>query len=693
MPLDKNASMTDSQDHSAEIPQEIQHLCEEIDLYNYRYHVLDDPSVPDAHYDALFKQLKQWEQQHPKLVSAQSPTQRVGAKPKDGFSQIVHEMSMLSLDNVFDGEELTQFATKINERLGLSAEKEIEYACEPKLDGIAVSLLYENGLLVRGATRGDGTVGEDITHNVRTISSIPLKLRGEGYPDRLEVRGEIYMLKAGFEAMNLKAEKIGDKTFVNPRNAAAGSIRQLDPKITARRPLEMCCYSVGIVEGGEIPKDHYATLKLLNTWGLKINPYLIKVSGIQAQLDYIEKMQALRDQLPYEIDGLVFKVNSYNLQQRLGFISRAPRWATSYKFPAQEALTIVEKVEFQVGRTGAITPVARLKPVFVGGVTVSNATLHNMDEIARLELKVGDTVVVHRAGDVIPKVARVILEKRPDDAHNVEFPDNCPVCNSQIVRIEGEAISRCSGGLACAAQRKEALVHYVSKKALDIDGLGEKLIDTLVTKEMVIKLDDIYALDKLNLMRLERMADKSVDKLLATIERTKQTTLERFIYALGIRNVGEANARNLAKEFGFLSRVIAADVKRLEQVADVGPIVAQYIASFFAQEHNLEVIARLQAAGVTWLEAEPAPITELPLANKVYVLTGTLELMGRSEAKAHLQELGAKVSGSVSKKTDCVVAGSAAGSKLKKAQDLEIATLSELEFIDFLKSLGVVLAV
>ncbi|MFT5708805.1 MAG: DNA ligase (NAD+) [Oceanospirillaceae bacterium] len=693
MPLDKNTSMTYSQDSCAKIPQEIQRLCEEIDLYNYRYHVLDEPSVPDAHYDALFKQLKQWEQQHPTLVRAQSPTQRVGAKPKGGFSQIVHEMPMLSLDNVFDGEELTQFSNRINERLGLDAEKTIEYACEPKLDGIAVSLLYENGVLVRGATRGDGTTGEDITHNVRTISSIPLQLRGSGYPERLEVRGEIYMLKAGFEAMNLKSEKIGDKMFVNPRNAAAGSIRQLDPRITARRPLEMCCYSVGIVEGGEIPEDHYDTLKLLNTWGLKINPYLIKVSGIQAQLDYIEKMQSLRDQLPYEIDGLVFKVNSYNLQQRLGYISRAPRWATSYKFPAQEALTIVEKVEFQVGRTGAITPVARLKPVFVGGVTVSNATLHNMDEIARLELKVGDTVVVHRAGDVIPKVVKVIIEKRPDDAQSVEFPDSCPICSSQIVRIEGEAISRCSGGLACAAQRKEALVHYVSKKALDIDGLGEKLIDTLVAKEMVIKLDDIYTLDKPNLMRLERMADKSVDKLLATIERTKHTTLERFIYALGIREVGEATARNLAKEFGFLAQVIAADVERLEQVTDVGPIVAKHIVCFFSQAHNLEVIARLQAAGVIWPEAEPAPITELPLANKVYVLTGTLELMGRSEAKAHLQELGAKVSGSVSKKTDCVVVGSAAGSKLKKAQDLELAILTELEFINFLKDLGVVLAI
>ena len=671
------------------LPQEIQQLCEEIDLHNYRYHVLDEPTVPDAHYDKLFKQLKAWERENLSLVSAQSPTQRVGARPNNGFKQITHEMPMLSLDNAFNAEELSEFDFRLRERLGLSGEKSIEYACEPKLDGIAVSLLYENGLLIRGATRGDGAVGEDITHNVRTIPSIPLKLRGSGYPQKLEVRGEIYMLKAGFEEMNAKAQRSGEKTFVNPRNAAAGSIRQLDPRITATRPLEMCCYSIGVVEGGEVPTDHYATLQLLNQWGLKINPYLLKSTGITDTISYIEKMQQLRTQLPYEIDGLVFKVNNFTLQQRLGFISRAPRWAIAYKFPAQEEITQVEKVEFQVGRTGAITPVARLTPVFVGGVTVSNATLHNMDEIDRLQLKVRDWVVVHRAGDVIPKVVRVIQDKRPDDAAEVEFPDGCPVCQSTIVKIEGEAISRCSGGLTCAAQRKEALVHYVSKKALDIDGLGEKLIDTLVSKEMVEKFDDIYYLSKVNLMRLERMGDKSVDKLLATIERTKQTSLEKFIYALGIREVGEATARNLAKEFGFLERIIDASVERLEQVTDVGPIVAKHIASFFAQTHNLEVINNLRSAGVTWPEAEPVAEDELLLAGKVYVLTGTLEQMGRSEAKAHLQELGAKVSGSVSKKTDCVVAGAAAGSKLKKAEDLGIDVLTEQQFVDFLKTQGV----
>jgi DNA ligase (NAD+) len=675
--------------HSKIIPKEIQRLCEEIDLHNYRYHVLDEPSVPDGQYDKLFLQLKEWEKQHPELVSAQSPTQRVGAKPKDGFSQIVHEMPMLSLDNVFDGEELTDFANRIDERLGQANAQEIEYACEPKLDGIAVSLLYEKGVLIRGATRGDGSVGEDITHNVRTISSIPLKLRGSGYPERLEVRGEIYMLKAGFEEMNRKAAKIGDKLFVNPRNAAAGSIRQLDPRITARRPLEMCCYSVGIVEGGEIPEDHYQTLKLLNTWGLKINPYLIKVAGVDAKIAYIEKMQALREQLPYEIDGLVFKVNKYSLQQRLGFISRAPRWATAYKFPAQEAVTSVENVEFQVGRTGAITPVARLLPVFVGGVTVSNATLHNMDEIERLGLQIGDSVVVHRAGDVIPKIVRVITQQRPDNTTAVVFPLSCPVCDSEVIRIEGEAISRCTGGLSCSAQRKEALVHYVSKKALDIDGLGEKLIDTLVAKEMVTKLDDIYFLSKTNLLRLERMGEKSVDKLLATLERTKQTSLERFIYGLGIREVGEATARNLAKEFGFLDRIISATAERLEQVGDVGPIVAQHISHFFAQPHNLEVIDSLRAAGVVWSEQEPVASNELILTGKTYVLTGTLEQMGRSEAKAYLQDLGAKVSSSVSKNTDCVVTGSAAGSKLKKAEDLNIEVLSEQQFIDFLEEQGV----
>ncbi|EPJ50943.1 MAG: DNA ligase [Osedax symbiont Rs2] len=671
------------------LPQEIQQLCEEIDLHNYRYHVLDEPTVPDAHYDKLFKQLKAWESANPALVSAQSPTQRVGARPNNGFKQITHEMPMLSLDNAFNAQELSDFDLRLRERLGLNADKDIEYACEPKLDGIAVSLLYENGLLIRGATRGDGAVGEDITHNVRTIPSIPLKLRGSGYPQKLEVRGEIYMLKAGFEAMNAKAQRSGDKTFVNPRNAAAGSIRQLDPRITATRPLEMCCYSIGVVEGGEVPADHYATLQLLNQWGLKINPHLLKSTGITDTISYIEKMQQLRSQLPYEIDGLVFKVNNFTLQQRLGFISRAPRWAIAYKFPAQEQITQVEKVEFQVGRTGAITPVARLTPVFVGGVTVSNATLHNMDEIDRLQLKVGDWVVVHRAGDVIPKVVRVIQDKRPDDAAEVEFPDGCPVCQSAIVKIEGEAISRCSGGLTCAAQRKEALVHYVSKKALDIDGLGEKLIDTLVSKEMVAKFDDIYYLSKVNLMRLERMGDKSVDKLLATIERTKKTSLEKFIYALGIREVGEATARNLANEFGFLQRIIDASVERLEQVTDVGPIVAKHIVSFFAQTHNLQVIDSLRSAGVTWPEAEPIAEDELLLAGKVYVLTGTLEQMGRSEAKAHLQEMGAKVAGSVSKKTDCVVAGAAAGSKLKKAEDLGIEVLTEQQFVDFLRTQGI----
>ncbi len=673
------------------VPLEIQQLSDQLDLHNYRYHVLDEPSIPDAHYDKLFKQLQVWEQANPELVSPQSPTQRVGAKPINGFSQITHEMPMLSLDNVFNGEELTDYSQRIKERLGMSDEQSIEYACEPKLDGIAVSLLYENGLLIRGATRGDGTTGEDITHNVRTIPSIPLKLRGSGYPDKLEVRGEIYMLKAGFAEMNAQAARIGDKLFVNPRNAAAGSIRQLDPKITARRPLEMCCYSIGVFEGGDIPDEHIATLELLKSWGLKINPHLSKASGIEDKISYIETMQKLRDQLPYEIDGLVFKVNNYHLQQRLGFISRAPRWAIAYKFPAQEALTEVENVEFQVGRTGAITPVARLKPVFVGGVTVSNATLHNMDEIQRLGLQVKDTVVVHRAGDVIPKITRVITEQRPANAFAIEFPSQCPVCQAEIVRIVGEVISRCSGGLACAAQRKEALVHYVSKKALDIDGLGEKLIDTLVSKEMVAKFDDIYHLSKPNLMRLERMADKSVDKLLQTIERTKQTSLARFIYALGIREVGEATARNLAREFGYLDRVMIASVERLEQVSDVGPIVAKHIASFFSQTQNLAVIDSLRAAGVNWPEAEPIVEAELSLANKVYVLTGTLEQMGRAEAKAHLQELGAKVAGSVSKKTDCVVAGTAAGSKLTKAQDLGIEILTEVEFIEFLKAQNVVL--
>lgn len=680
------------QDHSTTqtIPLEIQRLCKTIDLHNYRYHVLDEPTIEDSQYDQLFLTLKHWENNNPRLISPQSPSQRVGAKPRAGFSQIVHEMPMLSLDNAFNALQLTEFSARVGDRLGVIEPQDIEYACEPKLDGIAVSLLYENGILSRGATRGDGSIGEDITHNVRTIASIPLQLRGSGFPTKLEVRGEIYMPKAGFAKINKQAEKLGDKLFVNPRNAAAGSIRQLDPRIAARRPLEMCCYSVGIVEGGRIPEDHYATLKLLNEWGLKINPYLQKVCGVTAKVAYIEKMQALRDQLPYEIDGLVFKVNNYHLQQRLGFISRAPRWAIAYKFPAQQAMTTVQNVEFQVGRTGAITPVARLVPVFVGGVTVSNATLHNMDEINRLELMVGDSVIVHRAGDVIPKVVRVIKERRPATVASIVFPPACPVCGSKIVRIDGEAISRCSGGLTCGAQRREALKHYVSKKALDIDGLGEKLIDTLVAKDMLCQLDDLYHLSRANLLRLERLGVKSVDKLLTTIERTKQTSLERFIYALGIREVGEATARNLAKEFGYLDKLIVSSVERLEQVSDVGPIVAQHIIHFFAQRHNIEVINNLRAAGVVWPEAEPSIDLQLPLTGKTYVLTGTLELMGRGEAKAYLQALGAKVAGSISKKTDCVIAGSAAGSKLQKAEDLKVEILTEQQFIQFLEAHDVI---
>lgn len=671
------------------LPIEIQVLCDEIESHNYQYYVNDAPSIPDAEYDKLFSRLKQWEQENPDLVQGTSPTQRVGAKPNTQFGQITHEMPMLSLDNAFNSDDLREFSKRVADRLGLNVDDKIQFACEPKLDGIAVSLLYEKGTLIRGATRGDGAVGEDITHNVRTIPSIPLKLRGENFPDKLEVRGEIYMLKEGFRALNLKAEKQGEKTFVNPRNAAAGSLRQLDPRVTATRPLEMCCYSVGVVEGGSVADEHVATLHQLNQWGLKINPYLDIAEGIEEAVEYYAKMVDVRNELPYEIDGLVFKVNQYSLQQRLGFISRAPRWAIAHKFPAEEAMTQIEKIEFQVGRTGAVTPVARLNSVFVGGVTVSNATLHNMDEIERLGVKEKDWVVVHRAGDVIPKVARVIIEKRPADARDVTIPHECPICQSEVIRIEGEAIYRCTAGFNCPAQRKEALIHYASKKALDIDGLGEKLITMLVEKEMVAKLDDIYSLSRINLIRLERMGEKSVDKLLQVIEKTKITTLERFIYALGIREVGEATARNLAIEFGFLERIIDADVQRLEQVTDVGPIVAQHIASFFSQDNNISMINRLKDAGVNWPESEPQVKEALPLADKTYVLTGTLEQMGRSEAKGFLQALGAKVSGSVSKKTDCVIAGAAAGSKLEKAEKLEIEVLTEVQFIEYLQSQGI----
>lgn len=665
------------------IPQRLEQLRDQLRHHNYQYYVLDNPQVPDAEYDRLFQQLKKLEEENPELITSDSPTQRVGAEPLAAFNQISHEMPMLSLDNAFSEEDMQSFEKRVRDRLKMADDAPLEFACEPKLDGIAVSLLYEQGVLVRAATRGDGSTGEDITLNVRTIPSIPLKLIGSGYPERLEVRGEIYMPSKGFSQLNELALKRGEKPFVNPRNAAAGSLRQLDPKVTAQRPLEMCCYSVGVVSGGQLPDTHVGILEMLSTWGLKINAEMAVVEGVTGCMDYFERLSEKRSQLSYEIDGIVFKVNALALQQRLGFVSRAPRWAIAHKFPAQEEITTVKAIEFQVGRTGAITPVARLEPVFVGGVTVSNATLHNMDEVERLDVRAGDTVIVRRAGDVIPQVVSVVVDRRPEISVPVSMPDRCPVCDSEVIRIETEAVARCSGGLSCAAQRKEALKHYVSRKAMDVDGLGEKLIDALVEKELVHSPADLYHLHHLQLASMERMGDKSATKLLQSIEKSKATELANFIYSLGIREVGEATARTLAVHFGSLEAVIAASEEQLQQVSDIGPIVARYLVSFFHQIHNLEVVEALQKAGVHWQDVEVDHDAQ-PLAGQTWVLTGTLEQMSRADAKKQLLALGAKVAGSVSKKTDCVVAGPGAGSKLQKAEELSVPVIDEQQMLTLL---------
>lgn len=654
--------------------------------YNYQYYVLDDPRVPDAEYDRLFRELQELEAKHPEIVTPDSPTRRVGASAETTFAEVVHRIPMLSLDNAFSEEELRDFDRRIRERLKTSGE--IEYVCEPKLDGLAVSLHYESGILTRAATRGDGYTGEDITANIRTIPSVPLKLRGRDVPGLVEVRGEVYMPREGFEILNQRLADRGEKTFVNPRNAAAGSLRQKKPTVTARRPLEMCAYSVALEDESQLPPTHWEGLQQVKAWGFRINPEMRKVTGVEACLEAYDELMAKRDSLPYEIDGIVFKVNQLSLQQQLGFVSRAPRWAIAHKFPAQEELTVIEDVEFQVGRTGAITPVARLKPVFVGGVTVSNATLHNMDEIRRLDARIGDTVFVRRAGDVIPQVVKVVTERRPKDARVVELPEACPVCQSDIVQIEGEVVARCSGGLFCPAQRKEAIRHYASRKAMDIEGLGDKWIDILVDRELVTTVADLYLLKKSDLTGLERMGDKSAENLINAIDRSRNPVLWRFVYALGIREVGEATAKALASHFGTLEAISEADEETLQTVPDVGPIVAGHIRSFFDQPHNQETIQALRDAGVQW-QSEEITAAEKPLRGETWVLTGTLSGMTRDEAKEKLESLGAKVAGSVSGKTSCVVAGEAAGSKLAKAEKLGVPVMDEEAFTDFLSSHGV----
>ena len=662
------------------LQQQIDTLRQDLRRYEYEYHVLDNPTIPDAEYDRLFHQLKALEAAHPELITADSPTQRVGAKPLSGFAQIRHEIPMLSLDNAFSDEEFYAFVKRIEDRL-IRLPEPLTFCCEPKLDGLAVSILYVNGVLTQAATRGDGTTGEDITTNIRTIRNIPLQLLMDNPPARLEVRGEVFMPHAGFERLNQQALEKGEKTFANPRNAAAGSLRQLDPKITSKRPLVLNAYGIGIAEGVDLPNTHYDRLQWLKSIGIPVNPEIRLCNGTDEVLDFYRDIQNKRSSLGYDIDGTVLKINDIALQEKLGFISKAPRWAIAYKFPAQEELTRLNDVEFQVGRTGAITPVAKLEPVFVAGVTVSNATLHNGDEIERLDIAIGDTVVIRRAGDVIPQIIGVLHDRRPADARPIIFPKTCPVCDSAIVRIEGEAVARCTGGLFCAAQRKEALKHFVSRKAMDIDGVGGKLIEQLVDRELIHTPADLFKLDLTTLTRLERMGAKSAENALASLEKAKNTTLARFIFALGIREVGEATALNLANHFKTLEALQNADLEALQQVPDVGEVVANRILAFWHEPHNVAVVNDLIQQGVHWDDVEVKEVGDNLFKGKTVVLTGTLTQMGRNEAKALLQEMGAKVSGSVSAKTDFVIAGDAAGSKLTKAQELGVAVLTEEEFL------------
>jgi DNA ligase (NAD+) len=653
----------------------IAELREQLNFHNYRYYVLDDPVIPDSEYDRLMRELQGLEETFPDLVTPDSPTQRVGFEPVAGFEEVTHLEPMLSLENAFSEEELTAFDKRVRERL--QTDGDLDYAAEPKMDGAAVSLLYEDGVLVRGATRGDGTVGEDITHNVRTIPSIPLKLLGKKFPGELEIRGEIYMSLEGFAELNEEARRAGSKPFVNPRNAASGSLRQLDPKLTAKRPLEFYAYGVGGHRGMQIPATHTEMLHKLRDFGVRISPLNEIVTGAAGCQAYHERIQRRRGSLPYEIDGVVFKVDRLDYQAELGFVSRAPRWAIAYKFPAHEEMTVLRDVEFQVGRTGALTPVARLEPVFVGGVTVSNATLHNMDEIARKDVRRGDTVVIRRAGDVIPEVVSVVKEKRPKGAEPVKLPKHCPVCRSDVVRAEGEAVARCSGGLFCPAQRKESLRHFASRRAMDIEGLGTKLIDQLVDEGLVETPADLYRLDREGLAGLERMGEKSAENLVNAFEKSKRTTLSRFLYALGIREVGEVTARSLARHFRDLDDIRNADADELQGVEDVGPVVAAHIEAFFHQKHNLKVIDELIAEGVSWPRESKEQKAGGRLEGKTFVLTGTLAGMTRDEAKRVIESHGGKVTSSVSSKTDYLVCGTDPGSKLKKAQSLGVEILDE----------------
>lgn len=663
-----------------EIKERIASLREQIGKYDHHYYVLDEPLVPDAEYDRNFRMLQQLEAEYPQYLTADSPTQRVSGTPSDAFMPVTHKQPMLSLSNVFSSEELKAFIKRATEKLD-EPDQQLVFACEPKLDGLAVNITYENGILTHAATRGDGATGENITANIKTIISVPLKLRTEKPPRLIEVRGEVYIPKAGFEAYNQRARELGEKTFANPRNAAAGSLRQLNPAVTANRPLAIYCYGIGACEGYSLPGSHLAQLELLKEFGFRVSSETRKETGIEGCMEYYNYMMAKREQLPFEIDGVVYKIDNIALQQQLGYVSRAPRFACAHKFPASEEMTQLLAVDFQVGRTGALTPVARLEPVSVGGVTVSNATLHNLDEITRKDIRIGDMVIIRRAGDVIPEVVSVVLEKRPEVTEAIHLPSKCPVCGSDVVREEGEAIARCIGGLFCKAQLKRMMWHFASRKAMYIEGLGSVLIEQLVDEGLVHHLPDLYELDLPTLANLPRMGEKSAKNLLDALEQSKKTTFNRFLYALGIREIGESGARVLADYFSDISSIKSATIEELITLNDIGPVAASYVVHFFAQPHNLEVIDRLMNLGIHWPTAEKVQINpDNPFFGKTVVLTGTLSGMGREEAKAKLLALGAKVSGSVSAKTDYVIAGSEAGSKLTKATELGVSVLNEEDF-------------
>jgi DNA ligase (NAD+) len=700
---------------SADVAARVEALRREIEGHNHRYHVLDAPSIPDSAYDRLVRELEALEAAHPELAREDSPTRRVGGKPVADFAEVRHRQPMLSIGNAFSVEEVHAFVDRIAERVGTTA---IDFSVEPKLDGLAISLLYEDGLLVRGATRGDGETGEDVTHSVRTVRSVPLRLRGEDWPRVLEVRGEIYMPRAAFEAYNEKARERGEKTLANPRNAAAGSLRQLDPRIAASRPLAFFAYAVGVVEGAELPPRHSMTLARLRDWGLPVCPQVEVAQGAEGCLDYFRRIGEQRDRLAYDIDGVVYKVDRYDWQQQLGFVSRAPRWSLAHKYPAREELTTVEAIDVQVGRTGAITPVARLKPVSVAGVVVTNATLHNEDQIRRLDVRVGDTVIVRRAGDVIPEVAGVLIERRPARAEPWSMPSACPVCGSRLERgkkvarqtkagieYEDSAVLTCTGGLYCAAQVRERIGHFASRRAMDIEGLGDRFIEDLVGFGYVKTPADLYALTLDDLLAMKRRADerdgttpetvrqgkvasKWAENLLASIEASRTATLERVLFALGIRDVGESTAKALARWFGSMEALAAADEAALMAVPDVGPIVAAHVVAFFREAHNREVVAQLRERGVRWPDQAPQRTVEGPLAGQTVVLTGTLTSMSRDQAKERVESLGAKAAGSVSKKTHFVVAGAEAGSKLDRANELGIPVLDEDAFLDLLRQHG-----